>query len=403
MLRRHVLADRALAHAFAVLGAGARAVVVCRASPRQKSAVVQLMQRHLRAEAARLDHAQLGRWWSPAFWAAALRRIHCRPAGRTLAIGDGANDVAMLQAADVGIGIAGKEGRQAVNNADYAIGQFRFLARLLLVHGTLSHYRLARLIKYSFAKNVTFSGLLTFYQFYSGYSGQALYDSISAGLFNVLLTSLPILIFALVDRPVSDAGLLAHPQLYNRSTSLSGRAFWKTICDSTVASAVCFFVPVYAVPLASGGPRNLANMLELGKVGYTAVLTTVSLDLLLVSRYLTALFLGILALSVAVWWPLLYIVPRMADVDEMIGMASALFPAAAFWLIVALCTVITGSYRLTWIAFNRYFRPSDFDILAEEEVLMKARADGSDPAGPVGGSDAVADDVPAAYSAAADV
>ena len=243
---------------------------------------------------------------------------------------------------------------------------------------------------------------MLFRRFYCGFSGQALYDSISAGLFNVVLTSLPILIFALLDRPVSDAGLLAHPQLYNRSTSLSGRAFWKTIWDSTVASAVCFFVPVYAVPLASGGPRNLANMLELGKVGYTAVLTTVSLEILLVSRYLTALFLGILALSVAIWWPLLYIVPRMADVDEMIGMASALFPAAAFWLIVALCTVITGFYRLTWIAFNRFFRPSDFDILAEEEVMKARPADaGSEPAGP--GSASAADDVPAACSASSDV
>lgn len=64
-----------------------------------------------------------------------------------LAIGDGANDVAMIQAADVGVGIAGKEGRQAVNNADFAVGQFRFLGRLLLLHGTLSSYRIARLIK----------------------------------------------------------------------------------------------------------------------------------------------------------------------------------------------------------------------------------------------------------------
>ena len=385
--RRHVLADPALAHAFAALGAGARAVVVCRASPRQKSAVVQLMQRHLRAESACLELAQLARWWSPASWAASLRRIHCRPAGRTLAIGDGANDVAMLQAADVGVGVAGKEGRQAVNNADYAIGQFRFLARLLLVHGTLSHYRLSRLIKYSFAKNVTFSGLLTFYQFYAGYSGQALYDSISAGLYNVVLTSLPILLFALLDRPVSDAGLLAHPQLYKRSTSLSGRAFWKTIWDSTVASAVCFFVPVYAVPMASGGPRNLANMLELGKVGYTAVLATVSLEILLVSRYLTAIFLVILALSVAIWLPLLWLIPHIANVDEMIGMASALFPAPAFWLVVALCTAITGVYRLTWIAFNRYFRPSDVDILAEAEVIGRPRE-----------NDGEADDVPAALT-----
>ena len=57
----------------------------------------------------------------------------------TLAIGDGANDVAMIQAANVGVGIAGEEGRQAVMSSDYAIGQFRFLTRLLLVHGRWSY------------------------------------------------------------------------------------------------------------------------------------------------------------------------------------------------------------------------------------------------------------------------
>ena len=77
-----------------------------------------------------------------------------------LSVGDGANDVAMIQAADVGVGIIGKEGRQAVNNADFAISQFRFLVRLLLVHGSLSAYRLSRLITYSFYKNVAFGGEL---------------------------------------------------------------------------------------------------------------------------------------------------------------------------------------------------------------------------------------------------
>jgi hypothetical protein len=149
-LCRHVLSDPSLARAFAALGAGARAVVVCRASPRQKSAVVKLMQRYLHADEVARQPGAAARGsivWHPSRWPAALRRMHHRPSGRTLAIGDGANDVAMLQAADVGVGIAGKEGRQAVNNADFALSQFRFLTRLLLVHGTLSQYRLARLVK----------------------------------------------------------------------------------------------------------------------------------------------------------------------------------------------------------------------------------------------------------------
>jgi phospholipid-translocating ATPase len=59
----------------------------------------------------------------------------------TLAIGDGANDVSMIQAADVGVGISGEEGLQAVNSSDYAIAQFRFLTRLLFVHGHWSYVR----------------------------------------------------------------------------------------------------------------------------------------------------------------------------------------------------------------------------------------------------------------------
>jgi phospholipid-transporting ATPase len=72
-----------------------------------------------------------------------------------LAIGDGANDVAMIQAAHVGVGITGNEGLQAASAADYTIAQFRFLQRLLFVHGSWSFHRTIKLILYSFYKNIT--------------------------------------------------------------------------------------------------------------------------------------------------------------------------------------------------------------------------------------------------------
>ena len=104
---------------------------------------------------------------------------------------------------------------QAVNNSDYAIGQFRFLVRLLLVHGSLSSYRLSRLIKYSFYKNICFAFVLFFYQFYNGFSGQALVDGISAAAYNVVFTSLPILLFAVLDRPVIHfSSLIRYPQVW---------------------------------------------------------------------------------------------------------------------------------------------------------------------------------------------
>ena len=99
-----------------------KAVICCRVSPLQKALVVKLVKRHLKAI--------------------------------LLAIGDGANDVSMIQAAHVGVGISGVEGLQAARSADVAIGQFRYLKKLLLVHGAWSYQRVSKVILYSFYKNI---------------------------------------------------------------------------------------------------------------------------------------------------------------------------------------------------------------------------------------------------------
>ena len=105
---------------FLLLCKQCKAVLCCRVSPSQKASVVQLVKDGLDV--------------------------------MTLSVGDGANDVAMIQEADVGVGIAGEEGRQAVMSADYAIGQFRFLQRLLLVHGRWSYRRLSETMANFFYK-----------------------------------------------------------------------------------------------------------------------------------------------------------------------------------------------------------------------------------------------------------
>lgn len=83
---------------------------------------------------------------------------------RTLAIGDGANDVSMIQTADVGVGISGQEGTQAIMAADFAISRFPMLSRLLLLHGHWCYDRLARMILYFFYKNATFVFLIFWFQ-----------------------------------------------------------------------------------------------------------------------------------------------------------------------------------------------------------------------------------------------
>ena len=107
---------------FLDLAVRCRAVVCCRVSPLQKALVVKLVKRHLKS--------------------------------LLLAIGDGANDVSMIQAAHVGVGISGVEGLQAARSADIAIGQFRYLRKLLLVHGAWSYQRISKVVLYSFYKNI---------------------------------------------------------------------------------------------------------------------------------------------------------------------------------------------------------------------------------------------------------
>ncbi|KAM9824665.1 LOW QUALITY PROTEIN: phospholipid-transporting ATPase IF [Neosynchiropus ocellatus] len=146
----------------------------------------------------------------------------------TLAVGDGANDVSMIQEANVGIGIMGKEGRQAVRNSDYAIARFRFLSKLLLVHGHFYYVRISTLVQYFFYKNVCFITPQFLYQFFCLFSQQTLYDSVYLTLYNICFTSLPILVYSLFEQLVHPQVLQNQPSLYrdiSKNSLLSLRSF----------------------------------------------------------------------------------------------------------------------------------------------------------------------------------
>jgi phospholipid-translocating ATPase len=105
-----------------------------------------------------------------------------------LSIGDGANDVSMIQEADIGVGISGKEGLQAVMASDYSISQFRFLSRLLLVHGRWSYIRTSGLILSYFYKNVVWLFILFWYQFDSAFTGDIITDFTYGMFYNTIFT-----------------------------------------------------------------------------------------------------------------------------------------------------------------------------------------------------------------------
>ncbi|KHN94912.1 ATPase, P-type, phospholipid-translocating, flippase [Metarhizium album ARSEF 1941] len=158
-------------------------VICCRASPSQKTNLVTSIRRFI-------------------------------PSSMTLAIGDGANDIGMIQSSHVGIGIFGREGLQASRISDYSIAQFRFLQQLLLVHGRWNYLRTGKYVLATFWKEVLFFMVQAHFQRFNGYSGTSLFESWSLTVFNSLFTSLPVILLGIFEKDLGAETLLAVPELY---------------------------------------------------------------------------------------------------------------------------------------------------------------------------------------------
>ncbi|XP_078513785.1 phospholipid-transporting ATPase IH isoform X3 [Lissotriton helveticus] len=209
----------------------------------------------------------------------------------TLAIGDGANDVSMILEAHVGIGVIGKEGRQAARNSDYAIPKFKHLKKMLLVHGHFYYVRISELVQYFFYKNVCFIFPQFLYQFFCGFSQQPLYDTAYLTLYNISFTSLPILLYSLIEQHVSMDILKRDPSLY-RDIAKNALLRWRLFIYWTflgLFDAVVFFFGAYflfdTVTITSNG-QMMGNW-TFGTLVFTVLVFTVTLKLALDTHYWT--------------------------------------------------------------------------------------------------------------------
>ncbi|XP_071210769.1 phospholipid-transporting ATPase IH-like [Salvelinus alpinus] len=217
----------------------------------------------------------------------------------TLAIGDGANDVSMILEAHVGIGIMGKEGRQAARNSDYAIPKFKHLKKMLLVHGHIYYIRIAELVQYFFYKNVCFIFPQFLYQFFCGFSQQPLYDTAYLTLYNISFTSLPILLYSLIEKHISIETLKRDPTLYRditKNSLLRWPVFLYWTCLGLFDACIFFFGAYFLfdnTTFTSNGQLMTTNTQMMfgnwtfGTLVFTVLVFTVTLKLALDTHHWT--------------------------------------------------------------------------------------------------------------------
>ncbi|CAL8333844.1 unnamed protein product [Arctogadus glacialis] len=323
-----------------------QAVICCRVTPLQKAQVVELVKKYKKAV--------------------------------TLAIGDGANDVSMIKAAHIGVGISGQEGMQAVSSSDYSFAQFRFLQRLLLVHGRWSYLRMCKFLRYFFYKNFTFTFVHFWFAFFCGFSAQTVYDEWFITLYNLVYTALPVLGLSLFDQDVNDAWSFRHPQLYGPgqlNLYFSKMAFFKCALHSGFSSLVLFFIPYAAMSdsMRQDG-KDLGDYQSFAVVTQTCLLFTVCIQLSLEMSYWTAVntlfIVGSLLLYFGVTFTMYSngLFRLFPSAFSFIGTARNTLNQSNVWLTILLTSILCVLPVLTYRFLTIQLWPT-----INDKVMFKAR------------------------------
>ncbi|KAJ3167595.1 hypothetical protein HDU88_002041 [Geranomyces variabilis] len=290
----------------------------------------------------------------------------------TLAIGDGANDVSMIQAAHIGVGIAGEEGLQAAMASDYAIAQFRFLSRLLLVHGRWSYRRTSDMILCFFFKNIIWVMVLFWYQFWCGFSSTSLYDFTYTLLYNVVFTALPVITLGVFDQDLSEKYVVMVPPAYGSAVPwiFSYWRFAGYMLDAAAQSVFIIFIVILTFQDAASWPGSYSSAgraPDLTMIGSTAAIIAVlnANAVLIVSTssftWIHWLAYGVSEAIVVLWTIVYSFFPGTTLPGVIIELASC----PGFWLSLILASTICQLPRLSAKYAWRMLKPTDTEIVQE--------------------------------------
>lgn len=288
----------------------------------------------------------------------------------------------MIQEADIGIGISGVEGMQAVMASDFSIAQFRFLERLLVVHGHWCYKRIAQMICYFFYKNIAFGLTLFYFEAFTGFSGQSVYEDWYMLMFNVALTSLPVISLGVFEQDVSSDVCLQFPALYQQGPKNLFFDWYRIIgwmANGLYTSLTAFTLNVLIFsgqPYREGG--QTADVTALGTAMFTCVVWAVNVQVALAIGHFTWIQYLLIWGSIMTWYLLLFLyaeLPPQFSGNAFQILQEALGPAPLYWVTTCLVTVACNLPYLFHISYDRCMNPMDHHVIREIKYYKKDEKD----------------------------
>jgi phospholipid-transporting ATPase len=343
-----IIDGASLAHAieshpdmFMDLADHCKTIICCRVTPLQKALVVRMVREMRKA--------------------------------LTLAVGDGGNDVSMIQEAHVGVGIFGKEGTQAARAGDYAISEFKHLQRLLSIHGRFSYVRTAGMINLSFYKNIFFTLTQVLFQIYNFDTGTTFQDQWIVAAFNVIVTAAPPFLYGIFERDLEESTVTRFPGAYasNRRTKLFSL---RTVVEFTMLyglwHCICVFFGTFfglgylTIPFKDGKDGGL----YLTALGSSVMIVIIALSkFILHSHILNWVIILFLALSFAAFFALIPLFVVVVQEYPLRGLLGMLFSSPQFYLTCALVIVAAFAVDFVVLVTRRLMFPDDVSALQRWE------------------------------------
>lgn len=332
-----ILGNKEYSKMFLLISIAAKSVICCRVSPKQKAKVVKLIK-------------QNGPWI-------------------TLSIGDGANDVPMILEAHLGIGIIGKEGTQAVRSADYAIGQFRFLEKLLLFHGRNGYLKISKFICYYFYKNIFLVFTEMFFSIFNGFSGQIFFADYLSTLFNAVFTSWPCVFTFIFEKDHDTKVCKKFPILYRAGQInyyFNLREFWKYILYAITHATMAFFIPTIIMSNINDSQGDQFNSWHISSLSFSIVINVTMLKLLVISDFWNGINIFFSIFSIGFYYGTIAVMgtETISKIfqNEIIGIFGTLLANVKSFMLIVIAPIICllPDIMIKQLYYNLYPTPAQY-------------------------------------------